>query len=200
MIFPLYKLGAFGDVGLVIMALLVGFGFGFLLEKAGFGNSKKIAAVFYAEDWRVYKMMYSIVITAMVLTYGAYYFGFLDLSLVQLASFKFLPVMIGGLIFGGGMVIGGYCPGTATVSLATRKIDGIIFLFGFMLGVLIYAEVYSYFENFATSTNYGQLTLGDVINIPSGVLVFIAVVIGVVSFPLLDKVEGKMYKKKADEE
>ena len=46
MIFPLYKLGAFGGVGLIIAGLIVGFIFGYVLEKGGFGNAKNIAAVF----------------------------------------------------------------------------------------------------------------------------------------------------------
>ncbi len=192
---PLYKLGLMGDAGMIVIALLVGFIFGFVLENAGFGNGKIIAGFFYLEDLRVFKMMFTIIITAMILTFLTYYLGFLDLYLVQLAYVFLAPVIVAGLIFGAGMVIGGYCPGTVTVSVATKKIDGIVFLLGFLVGVIIYAETYGLFKKFTTATYMGKLTLTDVTNIPYGIWVFIITIVGVVSFFVLPRFEGKLYKK-----
>lgn len=190
---PLYKLGVIGEPGLIIIALLVGFVFGFILESTGFGNGTKIAAIFYGTDWRVFKMMFSVVLTAMVLTFTTYYLGWLDLNLVQLAMAYVWPVAVGGMLLGAGMVIGGYCPGTSMVSIATRKVDGIIFSIGFMVGVVIYAEIYTFVRDFSYSSNLGKVTLSDVTGIPYGILVFIVVLIGIGSFILVDKLQGKIY-------
>lgn len=192
---PLYKLGIMNDAGLIILALLVGFVFGFVLENAGFGNGKIIAGFFYLEDLRVFKMMFTIILTAMILTFLTYYMGFLDIYLVQLSYVFLAPLIVGGLIFGAGMVIGGYCPGTVTVSVATKKVDGIFFLLGFVVGVIIYAETYTFFKKFTTATYMGKLTLTDVTNIPYGIWVFIVAAVGVTSFYILPRYEGKLYKK-----
>ncbi len=193
MMFPLYKLGIMGDTGLIIMALLVGLVFGYFLESTGFGNGTKIAAVFYGTDWRVFKMMFSVLLTAMVLTYTTYYLGWLDLNLVQLAVAYTWPIIVGGMVMGAGMVIGGYCPGTSMVSVATLKVDGIVFSLGFFIGVILYAEIYPLVQGFAYSGSVGKVTLADVTGIPVGVLAFIVAVIGIASFYLVDKIEGKLY-------
>jgi len=108
MIAPFYKLGDINHAGMIIIAILVGIAFGYILQNSGMGNSKKISAVFLGNDWAVMRIMFSAVVTAMVLTYSAYYLGFLDISLVQMASLNLGGQIIGGLLLGAGMAIGGY--------------------------------------------------------------------------------------------
>lgn len=108
MLAPLYKLGAINTAGMIIIAILIGFAFGYILQSVGMGNSRKISAMFYGKDWAVMRVMFSAVITAMVLTYLSYYLGLIDLSLVQLTSLNLGGQIIGGLLLGAGMVIGGY--------------------------------------------------------------------------------------------
>ena len=108
MLAPLFKLGVINYAGMIAIAVLIGIAFGYILQSVGMGNSRKIAAMFYGEDWAVMRIMFSAVITAMVLTYLAYYLGFLDISLVQLTSLNLGGQIIGGLLLGAGMVIGGY--------------------------------------------------------------------------------------------
>jgi hypothetical protein len=108
MIAPLFKLGSINYAGMIIIAILVGMSFGYILQVVGMGNSRKISAMFYGEDWAVMRIMFSAVVTAMVLTYTAYYLGFLDISLVQLSGLNLSGQIIGGLLLGAGMVIGGY--------------------------------------------------------------------------------------------
>jgi uncharacterized protein len=108
MIAPFYKLGMINHAGMIIVALLVGASFGYLLQSVGMGNSRKIAAVFYGKDWAVMRIMFSAVVTAMILTYVSFYLGILDISLVQLTGLNLTGQIIGGLLLGAGMVIGGY--------------------------------------------------------------------------------------------
>jgi hypothetical protein len=73
MIAPLYKYGAFGDETSLVVAFLDGIGFGFFLERAGFGNARKLMAQFYLTDMAVFKVMFTAVVTAMLgLTYLAW--------------------------------------------------------------------------------------------------------------------------------
>ncbi len=108
MIAPLFKLGAINYVGMIIIAILIGIAFGYILQSVGMGNSRKISAVFYGKDWAVMRIMFSAVVTAMVLTYISYYLGILDISLVQFARLNLTGQIVGGLLLGAGMVVGGY--------------------------------------------------------------------------------------------
>ena len=59
--------------------VFIGIGFGFMLEQAGFGRSTKLAAQFYFKDFAMFRVMFTAVITAMVLIYGSVAIGILDL-------------------------------------------------------------------------------------------------------------------------
>jgi hypothetical protein len=63
---PFYKLGAFGDETSLVVAFLVGIGFGFALERAGFGSAKKLVSQFYLDDLAVFKVMFTAIVTAML--------------------------------------------------------------------------------------------------------------------------------------
>lgn len=108
MLAPLFKLGTVNYAGMIIIAILIGFAFGYILQSVGMGNSRKISAMFYGNDWAVMRIMFTAVITAMILTYLAFYLGLLDITLVQLTAFNIGGQIIGGVLLGAGMVTGGY--------------------------------------------------------------------------------------------
>ncbi|MBU2509717.1 YeeE/YedE family protein [bacterium] len=108
MIAPFFKLGTINYATMIMIAMMVGVVFGYILQSVGMGNSRKISAVFYGNDWAVMRIMFSAVVTAMILTYLAFYLGILDISLVQLSSLNLSGQIIGGLLLGAGMVVGGY--------------------------------------------------------------------------------------------
>ena len=107
---PFYKFGLFGDEASFIIAFVIGIGFGFFLERAGFGSGRKLAAQFYLRDLSVLKVMFTAIITAMTGLYLLSRLGLVDLSLVYLVPTFLVPQIVGGLLLGFGFVIGGYCP------------------------------------------------------------------------------------------
>lgn len=197
MVSPLYKLGIFGETGMIITALVAGLAFGFILISVGMGNSRKISAVFYGEDWSVMKIMFTAVVTTMLLTYTAYYAGLLDVNLLQMANVNMTALIVGGAIFGVGMAIGGYCPGTSIAAVVTRKIDALIFIGGFFAGVWLYAILYPWTASHLFSENLGRLTLSDIFNLPYGVMALLVVFVALTTFFFLEKFEGKLYRKPA---
>ena len=94
------------------LAILIGIGMGFFLERAGFGSAKKLAAQFFLYDMTVFKVMFIAIVTAMVGIFLLSSTGFLDLDQVSMVGTFVWPQVIGGLILGVGFVVGGYCPGT----------------------------------------------------------------------------------------
>ena len=63
---PFFKFGAFGDEASLIVAFVIGLGFGFFLERAGFGSAKKLVSQFYLDDLAVFKVMFTAIVTAML--------------------------------------------------------------------------------------------------------------------------------------
>ena len=182
MMTPLYKYGFFGDEFSLIVAFVLGIGFGFCLERAGFGSARKLAAQFYLYDMSVFKVMFTAIVTAMLGVTYLGWIGWLDLSLVYLVPTHLGPQLVGGLVLGVGFVIGGYCPGTSVASLATGRIDAMVYALGIFAGTFVYAEVYPAIKEFVNADAMGQVTLPEVLGLPYGVVVFAVVVIAVVGF------------------
>ncbi len=153
----------------VWLTLAIGFSFGFVLERAGFGDARNLAAQFYLHDMRVLKVMFTAIITAMLLVFACSAIGLLDFSRVWVPPTHLGPAVVGGMILGFGFIIGGYCPGTSLVSMSTLKIDGALFAAGVLIGTLGFAASLPWMETFwHQSGNYGRLTLDESLGIDAG--------------------------------
>ena len=189
---PFYKFGLFGDEASLIIAFVIGIGFGFFLERAGFGSGRKLAAQFYFRDLSVLKVMFTAIITAMTGLYLLSRLGFVDLSLVYLVPTFVVPQIVGGLLLGIGFVIGGYCPGTSCVSSVTGSIDGMVYVAGMIVGLAGFAEVYPSMQSYVQMTPMGQITLARLFNLPYGLLVFAVVLMALAAFAAAEWAEKKV--------
>jgi len=197
MMAPLAKLGWFGDETSLVIAVAIGIGFGFFLERAGFGSAKKLVAQFYLRDLAVFKVMFSAIVTAMLgVTYLAWA-GYLDLSLVYLVPTFWIAQLIGGLVLGIGFVVGGYCPGTSIASAATGRIDGVVFVLGFAAGTLGFAIASPLLQGVLGAGELGPTTLPDALGVPYGAVVFAVVVVAVAGFAGATWIEQKMAARDA---
>lgn len=162
---------------------LIGFAFGFTLEMSGFGNSRKLAAQFYFTEMTVLKVMFTAIIVAMVLTFGASALGILDFGQVWVNTTYLSSGIVGGLIMGVGFIVGGFCPTTSLASASTGKIDGMFFIAGGFVGAFLFAETERFFDNWYNFSGYfGRLTLDQVFNIPVGVVVLLVVLMALFMF------------------
>jgi hypothetical protein len=187
---PFYDYGWIGEEASLIIALFIGVGFGFFLERAGLGSAKKLSAQFYGRDLTVFKMMFTAIITAMIGAFFLNWFGFLQLELVHLTPTYVLPQVIGGLVFGLGFIIGGYCPGTSCVASSTGSIDGFFNVGGLLVGILLFGELYPYLEDIYTATPLGQITMVEYFDMPAGILVFIISLVAILGFWASEKLES----------
>ncbi len=62
MMAPFFKYGLFGDEMSLILAVVIGLGFGFFLERAGFGSARKLTGQFYFTDLTVFKVMFTAIV------------------------------------------------------------------------------------------------------------------------------------------
>jgi uncharacterized membrane protein YedE/YeeE len=179
---PFYKLGLFGDEASLLVAFVLGIGFGFFLERAGFGSAKKLTAQFYLTDLAVFKVMFTAIVTAMLGVFYLGWMGILDLSLVYVSPTYVLPQVLGGLLLGIGFVVGGYCPGTAMVALATGRLDAVVYTLGALAGIFTFAELYPVLESFYYATPRGTVTLPELFHVSYGLVVFAVVVVALAGF------------------
>ena len=159
------------------IALALGVGFGFALERAGFGSARKLTAVFYFYDMAVVKVMFSAVVTTMVGLFVLSAIGMLDLSQLYVEPTNVTAQLVGGLLFGAGFVVGGYCPGTSMAAIATGRKDGMVFALGMLGGVWAYAEFTPQLDDWYKATAIGERTLPSVTEIGMGwwTLLFVAI-------------------------
>lgn len=187
--FPLPLSQLFGHWGAYVVYLFIGFAFGYVLEIAGFGNSKKLAAQFYFKDLTVLKVMFSAIVVAMVLIFSATALGLLDYNLVWVNPTYLWPGIVGGLIMGVGFIVGGFCPGTSMVAAATGKIDGIFFVLGVFFGIFLFGETVDSYAIFFNSSYLGRLTLQQWLGLPTGVVVLLIVLMALFMFWGAEKLE-----------
>ena len=172
---PLTSTIEFGTAAELGIALLLGVGFGFALERAGFGSARKLTAVFYLWDMAVVKVMFTAIVTTMTGLFLLSAGGWMDLSELYLEPTNYAAQGLGGLIFGAGFIVGGYCPGTSLSAAATGRKDGILFILGMLAGVMAYAEFTPGLEDWIKAGSLGEITLPTLTGIGMGwwVLVFI---------------------------
>ena len=92
----------------LLAGLLLGVAFGFVLERAGLGDPKKLTGLFYLEDFTMLKVMFTAIALAAAGIGGLALVGMMDLSAVAVQPTYLWPQIVGGLILGAGFALGGY--------------------------------------------------------------------------------------------
>ena len=156
---PLYLVDAFGYGTSLWIALAVGILFGFVLERAGFGDSRNLTNIFYFRDMRVLKVMFSAMVTAMVGLIVLSWIGLFDYSMLldsSLLQTYLWPQLVGGILFGLGFLIGGYCPGTSAVGIVSGKLDALVYMLGMIVGIWVFAAGFPAWSDFYMSSPSGE--------------------------------------------
>lgn len=173
-----------------LVALAIGVAFGFVLERAGFGNARLLAAQFYLHNMRVLKVMFTAIVTAMLLIFLSSSLGLVDFERVWVPPTYLWPGIVGGLILGVGFIIGGYCPGTSLVSMSTLKLDGLSFALGVLFGMLVFGQAVPAFWDFYNTSGFlGRLTIPDLLGVDAGWAVLGVVVMAVGAFWAAEQAE-----------
>jgi uncharacterized membrane protein YedE/YeeE len=169
----------------LIYGLVTGIIFGFLLQKGRVLRYDKQIGALRLIDMTIVKFMFSSVLVAMV---GVYLLT--DLGLVKL-SIKPTVLggnIIGGLLFGVGWGLFGYCPGTAVGALGEGRWDTVWGLLGMLTGAALYAEAYPFMtKTVLTWGNYGKITVPQALGVNHWVIIAIFVVAGLGMFRFFEK-------------
>lgn len=164
----------------LLMAFIIGIGFGFVLERSGFSSSRKLAGMFYGYDTTVLKVFFTAAIVAMLGLLFFSLFGWIDLSLIYINPTFLWSAMVGGAIMGVGFILGGFCPGTAFCALSIGKLDALSFIGGLVIGVVLFTEGFPLVEELFYAENMGTPTINELLGISRGTfgLLLILVALG----------------------
>ena len=136
----------------LLIGLILGIPFGFLLQKGGVTNYDVILGQLLLKDFTVVKIMLSAMATGMICVH---FLRSLGLATLHPKPGSFGASAIGGLIFGVGFGILGYCPGTSMAAVGQGHMDALVGgVIGILVGAGIFAALYSRLEK-------GILHLGD---------------------------------------
>lgn len=175
----------------LLIALVIGIGFGFALEQAGFSSSRKLVGMFYGYDTTVVKVFFTAAIVALVGSQLLSYFGLLDLNKVFVNEYYVKSAIIGGVIMGAGFILGGFCPGTGLSAMSIGKIDAIFFFLGGLAGAFIFAETWPLIQDLAMSSYKGPVRINEVLGMSAGLFTLVLIIAAVVMFWLAEKAEKR---------
>jgi uncharacterized protein len=124
--------------GRLALAIIFGLAFGFLLQKGGVGKYHILVGQLLLQDFTVIKVMLTAILVGMI---GIFTLHRLGLARLHVKPTRFGANIIGGLIFGAGFGLLGYCPGTAAAALGQGNWDALFGMLGLILGSYLYAEL-----------------------------------------------------------
>ncbi|MDQ3266233.1 MAG: YeeE/YedE family protein [Myxococcota bacterium] len=151
-----------------LISLGLGGAFGFLLQRVQASSPDRIIGTLTLKDLTILKFMILAIGTGAI---GIGILTALGLAHLNIKALPLLAVAGGGLIFGVGFGLGGYCPGTCLVGAAEGRRDALFTIGGGLLGALAYAAFSPVAEDQLLSRySYGQATLASVSGLGPSVL------------------------------
>jgi uncharacterized membrane protein YedE/YeeE len=145
------------------LAVVFGFAFGWLLHRGRVTSYDTILNQFRLRDFTVLKVMLTAIVVGGI--------GVLALTQTGYAKFhvrdaNMLATIVGAAIFGVGMVLYGYCPGTGLAAIATGSVHALIGAFGMLAGAILYAFSFDWVRaNILSVWKLGKVTLPEMMGV-----------------------------------
>ena len=188
---PISSLIAFPEWLDLLIAFLIGIGFGISLEQAGFSSSRKLAGMFYGYDTTVIKVFFTAAIVALIGSQLLSFFGLIDLTKVFVNEYYVAASIVGGVIMGAGFIMGGFCPGTGLCAMAIGKIDAMAFFVGGLTGAFLFAETFPIIQDLANGSYRGPVKINESLGISPGLFIFLLIIAAVFMFWLAEAAEKR---------
>ena len=170
----------------LIYGLVTGIVFGFLTQKARVLRYDKQLGALRLKDLTIVKFMLSHIIVAMV---GIYLLHDLGLVKLSVKSAVLGPNIVGGLLFGLGWGLLGYCPGTSLGAVGEGRMDALWGIAGMLVGAAIFAHTYDALQaTVYTWGDLGKLTLPGLFGINHWIVI---VALGAAYVLILRAIERK---------
>jgi uncharacterized protein len=153
----------------LMAGVLFGLAFGFLLQKGGVGKFNVLVGQLLLQDFTVAKVMLTAIVVGMTGIFTLHHFGKVNL---HLKPTRIGASVLGGLLFGAGFALLGYCPGTVAVALGQGSWDALFGMAGLVAGSWVFAELSGWTKRTVEKwADLGKILLPDLLRIPRGVFV-----------------------------
>jgi hypothetical protein len=170
---------------MLIYGLITGVLFGFFLQKARVLRYDKQIGALRLMDMTIVKFMLSSVLVGMV---GVYLLQDLSLAKLSVKPTVLGGNILGGLIFGAGWGMLGYCPGTSAGALGEGRWDAAWGILGMLAGAALFAEAYSGVKKTVlTWGDFGKITIPQILHINHWIVIIILLVGGLLLFRWFEK-------------
>ncbi len=179
-----------------MIALIIGIGFGFALEQAGFASTKKLVGIFYGYDFTVLRVFFTAGVTAMVGVLVLNHLNLLDINIIYINPTFLWSALIGGGVMGLGFIIGGFCPGTSACAAATGRVDGWAFILGGFLGIFTFTELFPYIEELYLAEAWGPVLIFEQLGMTREVFGIVMILVASGAFIMTQIIENRVNKKK----
>ena len=148
----------------LLAGVVFGLAFGFLLQKGGVGKFNVLIGQLLLQDWTVVKIMMTAIIVGMVGVFTLHHFAKVNL---HIKPTRIGANIIGGLLFGAGFALIGYCPGTAAAALGQGSWDALFGMAGLVAGSWIFAELSGWTKRTVEQWgDLGKVLLPDLLHAP----------------------------------
>jgi len=178
------------STNMILAGLLAGLVFGFLLQRAHVTRYQIILGQFLLKDFTVVKVMLTAIIVGSI---GIY--AMLQLNMIEHLHVKpaaLVATTLGGLIFGVGMALLGYCPGTGVAAVGEGSRHAIVGVLGMIVGAGLFAEVYPFIQdNLLAAADLGKVTFVDITRVPAWGYIAILTIAGTLLFYFLERWEKR---------
>lgn len=122
----------------LMLGLAFGIAFGFLLQKGGVAKYDVLLGALLLTDFTVMRIMLTAILVGMVGIFGMHALGLVKL---HVKPTRYAANLIGGLVFGVGFALLGYCPGTGAAAVGQGNLDALAGIGGLLAGSYVYAEL-----------------------------------------------------------
>jgi hypothetical protein len=173
----------------LVLAVVFGAAFGFLLHRGRVADYDTIVNQFRFKDFTVLKIMMTAIIVG-----GVGVLAMKEAGLVQwhIKNADLLAVALGAGIFGVGMVLYGYCPGTALSAIGAGSVHALVGAFGMMLGAILYAWSFDWVKaTIIPVGQFGKMQLPAVLGVSAWTIFAVLAVFAVALFAVIERAEAR---------
>jgi len=147
----------------LMLGFIFGVVFGFLLQKGGVAKYEVLMGALFLTDFTVMKIMLTAITVGMIGIFSMHALGLVQL---HVKPTRYAANIIGGLIFGVGFALLGYCPGTGAAALGQGNYDAIGGIMGLLAGSYLYAEMSRYLDSTILKWGTrGRIMLPDLVGV-----------------------------------
>ena len=169
----------------LISGLVFGILFGFLLQKGRVVRYDMQVGALRLLDMTIVKFMFSAILVGMI---GVQFLHDMGLARPMILPTSLVANILGGLIFGFGWGLLGYCPGTSLGALGEGRLDAFWGILGMLTGTAVFAEIYPFIsDTILVWGREGSITLPQVLGLNYWVVIIIFVAGGGLFFRWLEK-------------